>query len=63
VAIETTDRVQLSQTELDSLIDSEARKRMGMSGAEFSRRYLNKDLPETTAVRDIAMLPKLASTS
>jgi hypothetical protein len=63
VAIETTDRVQLSETELDSLIDSEARKRMGISGAEFKRRYRNKDLPNTTAVRDIAMLLKLASKS
>jgi hypothetical protein len=36
---------------------------MGMSGAEFKRRYLKNDLPETTAVRDIAMLLKLASKS
>ena len=63
MAIVTSDRVQLSNAELEKLIDSEAQKRLGMSGAEFMRRYRKKSLPETATVRDIAMLLKLASKS
>ena len=63
MAIETSNRVQLSDRELDELIDTEARSRLGISGPEFKRRYLSRDLPETATVRDIAMLLKLASKS
>ena len=59
VATET--RVQLSQEELDQLIDREARKRLGISGQEFKRKYARRELPDVPAVRDIAMLLKLAA--
>jgi len=61
VATETGTRVQLSQQELDQLIDREARKRLGMSGQEFKRKYAQRELPDVPAVRDIAMLLKLAT--
>jgi len=61
VATETEARVQLSQEELDQLIDREARKRLGMSGREFKRKYARRELPDVPAVRDIAMLLKLAA--
>ena len=43
MAIEVPSRVQLSDEELDALIDAEARKRLGIPGQEFKRRYGNKD--------------------
>lgn len=61
MAIEVPSRVQLSDEELDALIDREARTRLGISGEEFKRKYARNDLPDTPAVRDIAMLLKLAS--
>lgn len=61
MATETEARVQLSQEELDQLIDREARKRLGMSGREFKRKYARRELPDVPAVRDIAMLLKLAA--
>ncbi|OGO07607.1 MAG: hypothetical protein A2Y61_00010 [Chloroflexi bacterium RBG_13_60_13] len=61
MATETETRVQLSQEELDQLIDREARKRLGMSGREFKRKYARRELPDVPAVRDIAMLLKLAA--
>ncbi|HXG35456.1 MAG TPA: hypothetical protein VNL15_00640 [Dehalococcoidia bacterium] len=59
--IETSDRVQLSETELEELIDTEARKRLRISGEEFKRRYREGKLPDSPAVREIAMLIKLAA--
>jgi hypothetical protein len=61
MAIETNNRVQLTRQELEALIDAEARRRLGMSGREFKRKYAQGKLPETTTVRDIAMLVKLAA--
>ena len=61
MATETGTRVQLSQQELDQLIDREARKRLGMSGQEFKTKYARRELPDVPAVRDIAMLLKLAA--
>ncbi len=61
MAIELPSRIQLSREELDALIDAEARKRLGITGEEFKRRYGNKELPDTPAVREIAMLLKLAA--
>jgi len=61
VAIETNNRVQLTRQELEALIDAEARRRLGMSGREFKHKFAQGKLPETTTVRDIAMLVKLAA--
>jgi hypothetical protein len=61
VATQTGTRVQLTQQELDQLIDREARKRLGISGQEFKRKYARRELPDVPAVRDIAMLLKLAA--
>jgi len=61
MAIEVPSRVQLSDEELDALIDAEARKRLGISGEEFKEKYAKKELPDTPAAREIAMLLKLAA--
>lgn len=61
MTIETASRVQLSDQELDALIDAEARKRLGISGAEFKEKYEKNELPDTPAVREVAMLLKLAT--
>jgi len=61
MAIETSNRVQLTDRELEALIDAEAQARLGMSGAEFKKKYAEHKLPDTFTVRDIAMLVKLAS--
>ena len=61
MAIEVPSRVQLSDEELDALIDAEARKRLGISGEEFKDKYAKKELPDTPAAREIAMLLKLAA--
>lgn len=61
MAIEASEWVRLSDEELEELVDTEARKRLGMSGAEFKRLYIAGKLPDTFTVRDIAMLLKLAA--
>ncbi len=54
------DVIQLSQKELDNLIDREARKRLNMSGEDFKRRYKNGELDTCNpAVFDIAILVRL----
>ena len=53
--------VRLSKKRLEALIEREARRRLHMSGQEFRRRLRAGTLPESVAVRDIAMLVKLVS--
>lgn len=61
MAIEAPGRIQLTEEELDALIDAEARRRLHMSGEEFKRKLASNELPDTPVVRDIAMLVKLAA--
>lgn len=53
--------VRLSKKRIEAMIDRQARRRLGMSGDEFRRRLQANRLPRhSVAVRDIAMLVKLA---
>jgi hypothetical protein len=53
--------VRLSKKRIDAMIDRQARRRLHMSGEEFRRRLEANTLPRhSVAVRDIAMLVKLA---
>lgn len=53
--------VRLSKKQIEAMIDGQARRRLGMSGEEFRRRLQANRLPRhSVAVRDIAMLVKLA---
>lgn len=54
--------IRLSKQQVEALIDRQARRRLGMSGKEFRCRLKANSLPPNkVAVRDIAMLVKLAS--
>jgi hypothetical protein len=50
-----------SQEELDRLIDSEARRLLHVSGAEFMKMKLSGTLPERPSVRALAMMAELGS--
>ena len=56
---QTQDQVRLSKQEFDELLDHEARKRLGMSGAEFRGKLAAGKLPDSGAVRDVGNLLKL----
>ncbi len=56
---ETNQRYQLSPGDVKSLIDAEARQRLGMSGTEFISRLKVGTLPDSVAKRDIEMLVRL----
>ena len=59
MARQTQDQVRLSKQEFDALLDREARKRLGMSGAEFKGKHADGTLPDSVAVRDVGNLLKL----
>ncbi len=47
---------ELSASEVEQILDARARKTLGMSGPEFIRRLADGELPETSAVADLAIL-------
>ena len=53
------DVLVLTQEEVLAMIDREARRRLGISGAEFLKCLKQGTLKETIAKRDIQMLVKL----
>ena len=54
------DIITLSKKEIEELIDSECKKRLGMSAKEFLQKRKEGKLSRSTAVYDIEMLLKLA---
>ena len=50
----------LDDAELKSLIDREARERLGMSGDEFLQAYFEETLPDLPAATELAMMVKLS---
>ncbi|MDP2949394.1 MAG: hypothetical protein Q8P22_07640 [Chloroflexota bacterium] len=50
--------VELTEDQLHALIDREARKRLGMSGREFEKRFRQGKLPAKVAALEIGMLLK-----
>ncbi|MDP6771939.1 MAG: hypothetical protein QF704_14655 [Anaerolineales bacterium] len=54
------DVVILNKKDVERIIDAECQKRLHMSGKEFSWKYNNGELPDSTAIHDIEMLLKLA---
>ena len=50
-----------TQADLDALIDSEARRLLKVSGADFMRMKKSDSLPERPGVRALAMMADLAS--
>ena len=61
MVVEHNGNVTLTKDELRLMIDTEARKRLKMTGAEFIKRFNEGTLPDTPAARDVAMLLKLDS--
>jgi len=55
------DWVELSEEDLKSLIDREAKKRLHMSGEAFVASYKKGELPNTAAVSEIGMLLRLGT--
>jgi hypothetical protein len=49
-------RVVLSKPEFETLLDNEAQKRLGMSGAEFRERHAAGTLPDSLAAHNVAEL-------
>ena len=61
MVVEHNGNVTLTKAELRQMIDTEARMRLKMTGDEFIKRFNEGTLPDTPAVRDVAMLLKLDS--
>ncbi len=61
MVVEPNGNVTLTKDELRLMIDTEARKRLKMTGAEFIKCFHEGTLPDTPAARDVAMLLKLDS--
>ncbi len=46
----------VTSEDLFAEIDRESRRRLGMSGAEFARKYRQHELPDTLAVNELGIL-------